>query len=49
MKIKIKNIIYILLFTFFLNIDYLKSKEMNLDNKYIPLKDFVKQRKKNEK
>tara|TARA_E500000331_G_scaffold319226_1_gene331762 strand:+ start:130 stop:711 length:582 start_codon:yes stop_codon:yes gene_type:complete len=41
MKIKIKNIIYILLFTFFLNIDYLKSKEMNLDNKYIPLKDFV--------
>ncbi len=41
MKIKFKNIIYVLLFTFFLNVDYLKSKEINLDNKYIPLKDFI--------
>ena len=41
MKIKFKNIIYILLFTFFLNVDYLKSKEISLDDKYIPLRDFI--------
>ena len=41
MIIKIKNFIYIICFIFLFKIDYSRSQEINLENKFIPLKDFI--------
>ena len=38
---KIKDFFFIAIFIFFFRTDYLKSQEIDLDNKYIPLKDFI--------
>ena len=41
MIIKIKNFFCIICFIFICKIDYSKAQEINLDNKFIPLKDFI--------
>ena len=41
MIIKIKKLFCVVFFVFFFKMDYSKSQEINLDNKYIPLKDFI--------
>ncbi len=38
---KIKNFFFVILFIFFIKVDYSRSQIINLDNKYIPLKDFI--------
>ena len=38
---KIKNLFFLISFIFFLKIDYIKSQEIDLDKKYISLKDFI--------
>ncbi len=38
---KIKKFFCLIFFIFFAKINYLKAQEINLDNKYIPLKDFI--------
>ena len=38
---KFKNKFYILFFTLILNSSFLIAKEINLDGKFIPLKDFI--------
>ena len=41
MKIKIKKIIYIIFLTFILNLNLALTKEIDLSEKFIPLKDFI--------
>ena len=38
---KIKKLFFLISFIFFLKIDYIKSQEIDLDKKYISLKDFI--------
>ena len=38
---KIKKYFLLISFIFFLKIDYIKSQEIDLDEKYITLKDFI--------
>ena len=41
MIIKIKNFFCIICFIFIFKMDYSRAQEINLDNKFIPLKDFI--------
>ena len=38
---KVKKIIYIIFFTFILNLNSILAKEIDLSGKFIPLKDFI--------
>ena len=41
MIMKFRNLIFSILFIFFFNNEVLRADKIDLDNKFIPLKDFI--------